>query len=128
MLSVLFVERNRVSTIEELYLIGVVSLFLASKYVDYDSLNIDIIVTKLAHNRFNASEIRAKEFEVLSTLEYSIDSSTTYEFIQMLFLDFFAGHLGEIDEEDLKTLEEVLQLSIYFGVMCCYDYNMLKYK
>lgn len=116
------------STVEELYLIGVVALFLASKYVDYDSLNIDIIVSKLAYNKFNTSQIRLKELEVLSTLEFSIDSSTTYEFIQMLFLDFFLEHLGEIDEGGLRILEEVLQLSVYNGVMCCYDYSMLQYK
>eukprot|EP00826_Nyctotherus_ovalis_P042572 TRINITY_DN4393_c0_g1_i4.p2 TRINITY_DN4393_c0_g1~~TRINITY_DN4393_c0_g1_i4.p2 ORF type:complete len:104 (-),score=32.22 TRINITY_DN4393_c0_g1_i4:462-773(-) len=103
-------------------------MFLASKFVDYDPLNLDILTAKIVYNRFSISEIKAKEIEMLTTIEFKVDSCTTYEFIQILFSDFLIIHREKIDEEGLGILEKVKQLSVYFAVMCCYGYNMLKYK
>lgn len=119
---------NRKNKVEELYLVGVISLFLAAKFVDCDLLHLDIVTSKIAHNQFTVSEIKMKEIEVLTTIEYKVDTCTTHEFIQMLFLDFFLTHQEKIDKEALAILKQVKQLSIYFAVMCCYDYSMLQYK
>lgn len=121
-------KENRKNEVEELYLVGVVSLFLAAKFIDCDSLHLDIVTSKIAHNQFSNSEIKMKEIEILTAIEYKIDTCTIHEFIQMLFLDFFLTHKKTIDKEALTILKQVKQLSIYFAVMCCYDYNMLQYK
>lgn len=101
---------------------------MASKYVEQDSFVLDIVSKRMAFDRFNAAEIKLKELEILKAINFDLDLLTTYEFIEMLFLDFLSSHEGIIDNETLSILEQIKKQSVYYSVMCCYNYDMLQYK
>lgn len=119
---------RRVNTSEGFHLIGTTSVFIASKFIDYDYLDLDLVVTQITHNKLSHEEIRNEEINILQTIGFKIEFATTYDFIQMLFVDFFAKHEGEIKKEEMPVFGLVKKRSIYFAVMCCYNYEMLQYK
>lgn len=67
--------------IADLHLIGVTCMFMASKYEDIYALRLKVICEKIAHKKLTPDQIRLKEMEILSTLEYKMTNATLYEFI-----------------------------------------------
>ena len=111
-----------------MYITGTVSIFLASKFVDCNSIKMDIVLNDVVHNKFTADELTTKESEVWKTIRFNPDVPTTFEFIELLCADFACNHKNDIDHDEWKVLQRVKQSSIYFAAMCCYDYSMLQFK
>ncbi len=111
-----------------MHLVGVVAMFIASKFVDYSPLYMDFVHTNIAHQRFTKDEIKAKELEILKTINFDADLPTTDEFIEALCNDFACSHILEIESAEWKTFKRIKDRSIYFAVMCCYEYSMLRFK
>ena len=63
------------------HLIGVTSLFLASKYEDIKPLHHELIAERISHGCFSGQEILDKHFEMLTTLEFDLDTVTTYDIL-----------------------------------------------
>lgn len=118
----------RLNTRQELYLIGVTAIFIASKYFDYDGLKITILVDRIVCGEFSIGEIKKKELSILKAIEFDPDLPTTYEFIELLFTSFFCSHKELEVSESLEDFMKIKRLCTYFAVMCCYDYAMRNFE
>jgi cyclin A len=64
----------------DLHLIGVVSMFIASKYEDVIPLLMKTVIVKIGHNKFNQNQIELMELEMLRTLSFKLGVPTVKEF------------------------------------------------
>ena len=74
---------------EDLHLIGVTSMFLASKYQDIYPLRLRIVHEKIAHKKLSCSEIINKEQDLARHLNYTIGLPTMWDFINLYIEEIF---------------------------------------
>lgn len=89
-------------------------------------MQIDLLKKIVIRNKFSYEEIKNKEQEVLTTIQFNLDLTTTYELINQLFDDFMYQYQNIIEDKNIFC--SIRRRSIYITFMCCYDYAMLKYK
>jgi hypothetical protein len=105
------------------------ALFLAAKCFQDGNLRIQHVVKEMGCGRFTEPELKAKEQEILRNIGFDTDLPTVCDVLQCLFGDFLCQHNGEIrGSEERQVLKELKDLCMRCGVLCCYDYSMLKYK
>jgi len=140
----------------ELHLIGVTSMFIASKYQDIYPLRLKIVQDKIAHNKLTCQEIKNKEDEMMRYLNYHIGLPTMWDFITIFMEEIFYINCNhhqiknkillenyfedELNEDDIqlgniinkKYTKNMLNLlkyvCIYLGKMNCHDYNLMQKK
>ena len=140
----------------ELHLIGVTSMFIASKYQDIYPLRLKIVQDKIAHNKLTCQEIKNKEDEMMRYLNYNIGLPTMWDFITIFMEEIFYINCNhhhiknkvllenyyedELNEEDIKLgnlinkkytknmLNLLKYVCIYLGKMNCHDYNLMQKK
>eukprot|EP00349_Pseudokeronopsis_sp_Brazil_P001364 CAMPEP_0202960012 /NCGR_PEP_ID=MMETSP1396-20130829/4197_1 /ASSEMBLY_ACC=CAM_ASM_000872 /TAXON_ID= /ORGANISM="Pseudokeronopsis sp., Strain Brazil" /LENGTH=90 /DNA_ID=CAMNT_0049678963 /DNA_START=451 /DNA_END=723 /DNA_ORIENTATION=- len=69
----------------DLHLIGIVSMFIASKYEDVVPLLMKTIINKIGHNKFSVEQIQTKEIEILKSLSFKVGAPTVKESLDRLF-------------------------------------------
>ena len=73
----------------DLHLIGICSIFIASKFCDINPIRLKFLIEKIGHGKFNKEEIIKMEEKILSTLQYDILKPTIYDFTSFFFEDLF---------------------------------------
>jgi cyclin A len=101
----------------ELHLIGVVSMFIASKYEDVIPLLMKTVISKIGHDKFSQKQIQEKEIEVLKALSYKIGAPTVKE-----HLDRYFEEMNSI----FKVSERVKQLCMYIGKIASHNYFLMQ--
>ena len=81
--------KNQILEPAELHLIGVTSMFIASKYQDIYPLRLKIVQDKIAHNKLTCQEIKNKEDEIMRYLSYNIGLPTMWDFITLFMEEIF---------------------------------------
>ena len=140
---------------EELHLIGVTSMFIASKYQDIYPLRLRIIHEKIAHRKLSCEEIRNKEEEITKLLNYSIGIPTMWDFINLFVEEIFLVEANrhhitnktlldnyyESSTQSEKELDIIMNklytknmlnllnhVCIYLAKMNCHDYSLMQKK
>ena len=140
----------------ELHLIGVTSMFIASKYQDIYPLRLKIVKDKIAHNKLSCQEIKDKEDEITRYLDYNLGLPTMWDFINIyleeifyincnkhhiknkILLDTYYNDISTEDDDELgnminkKYTKNMLNLlkyvCIYLAKMNCHDYQLMQKK
>jgi hypothetical protein len=74
---------------EDLHLIGVTSMFIASKYHDIKPLRLKTVHEKIAHEKLSCEQIKNKEDEISRFLNYSFGLPTMWDFITIFIEEIF---------------------------------------
>jgi len=82
-----FKNSREILKIPDLHIIGVTSMFVASKYEDVVPLRIKTIDEKIAQKKLNIEDIRYRELLILKELNYEIEAPTVLDFLKTLLLD-----------------------------------------
>ncbi len=148
--------RNKVLQPPELHLIGVTSMFIASKYQDIYPLRLKIVKDKIAHNKLSCQEIKEKEDEITRYLDYNIGLPTMWDFINIyleeifyincnkhhiknsILLDtYYKTNMTEEDENLAKIINKkytknmlnlLKYVCVYLAKMNCHDYQLMQKK
>ncbi len=99
----------------ELHLVGVVSMFIASKYEDVIPLLMKTVVNKIGHGKFPIELIQSKELEILKVLGYRIGVPTVKEHLDRFFEETASLYASS------KNLRE---LACYIAKLSCLNYNL----
>ena len=147
-------NRKEILQPAELHLIGVTSMFIASKYQDIYPLRLKIVQDKIAHNKLTCKEIKEKEDEITRYLNYCIGLPTMWDFINLFLEEIFyinCNHhhiknkilldnyyYDEMTDDDIelgKTVNKIYTknminllkyVCIYLAKMNCHDYNLMQ--
>lgn len=86
----------------ELHLIGVASMFIASKFQDIYPLRLKVVFEKIAHKKLQMQEIKSKEAEIASKLGYILGKPTHWDFINFYIQEiFYNGLTGRVTDPTL---------------------------
>jgi hypothetical protein len=79
---------------QDLHLLGVTSMFIASKYEDVTPIFLTTMVKKVGHNRLQDKEILSLEREILTVLKFKLSSCpTNLEYLEAyLASPYFSKH------------------------------------
>ena len=149
-------NRHQILQPPELHLIGVTSMFIASKYQDIYPLRLKIVKDKIAHNKLSCQEIKDKEDEITRYLDYNLGLPTMWDFInlyleeifyincnkhhiknQILLDTYYKNIITEEDEQlanviNKKYTKNMLNLlkyvCVYLAKMNCHDYQLMQKK
>ena len=148
-------KKNIILQPSELHLIGIVSMFIASKYQDIYPMRIKVIQEKIAHGKLSCDDIKKREEEIMKFLDYSIGLPTIWDFInifieEIFFIENNNYHINckillDYNFDDVKDKNKELSIlvnklytenminllkcvCVYLGKMNCHDYNLMQKK
>ena len=84
-----FYKSNESYKPTDLHLIGICSIFIASKFCDINPIRLKFLVEKIGHDKFSKEEIINMEEKILNVLQYDILKPTIYEFSTFFYEDLF---------------------------------------
>ena len=150
-------EKNQVLQPVELHLIGVTSMFIASKFQDIYPLRLRIMQDKIAHRKLSCDDIKNKEDEITRYLNYVVGLPTIWDFItiyieEIFFVNCNKHHIEnktlcenydikDVEDQDQKDLGKFINklytknminllnyVCVYLAKMNCHDYNLMQKK
>lgn len=89
---------------DELHVIGVCCMFIASKYLDIFPIKLASASEKISHGKISKEEIKSFEEKILKTLNYNLSSPTVYDFV-----NFFVEEIFNIKENNYNIKNEILR-------------------
>lgn len=111
--------KNSLKTIDvsELHIIGVTSMFLASKFEDIYPLKMKTVYEKIGHQKLSIQEIKDLELDMMKTIKYKIHAPTVLDFLKVYLLEV----LGiEIENKTETKKKEELALKFNQGNDECF--------
>lgn len=104
---------KRTVGLEELHVIGVACIYIASKYEDVKFINMESLYSKISYKKLPIKYIKKVEREILETLGYRLAIPTV--------LDFLYEKIKDQNDEFVKSAYLIADLS-----MLNYDLAMVK--
>ena len=98
-------------------------MFIASKYEDIYHIPMQDFLDRVAHNKFTSFEIKAKEWEIISTLNFDVCFPTSFTFFKRFFWKSF--NWKDSNSQYAKSLE---QTGCFILEMLLYNSNLMKYN
>lgn len=113
---------------EDLHIIGVTSLFIASKYEEVTPIHMHDLIEKICHNRFSENDIKKKEREILENLEYQIIIHSVGDFLKNHFCEFRITNKQIIDSNIENYFKSMEQISVYISKVILHSDAFSLYK
>lgn len=89
---------------EDLHLLGVVSIFVASKFSETKMISMSQLVKSIGKDHFSAEQIRKKEQEFLKTIDFRLNQPTVFSIASILL------RVLELPEKCRSHVEEFAEL------------------
>ena len=102
-------QSERKLELEELHLIGITCMFIASKYEDITPIYMKTMINKVSHGRFKKEQILELEREIVSTLKFRLASVPTI----LEFLESYVTHELFKDHRESKMLMDMSKYLAY---------------
>ncbi len=78
-----FKGKSETREVSDLHIIGVTTMFVASKYEDIYPLKMKMVYEKIAHKKLPMERIKALEMDILKVINYRIAAPTSLEFLKV---------------------------------------------
>lgn len=127
-MDIFFQKTKKVYRNEDVHLIGIGSMFIASKFQEIYPLSLKNFVHKVAHDMFSENDIKLMEHQILSDIGLEILVSTSvYDFLKTYFYDFFYNNNDLIKKNcHINVNNEIKLVSEYLSKMVLhYEYFYL---
>lgn len=120
---------NKIYNENDIHLIGMVSIYMASKMEDIIPLHMVHIKTKIGHDKFTQEEIIMMERDILKILDWDILLITTYDTIKTFLSDFYVNNRNMIDNLKMDIICYDLEIiSIFLSKLVCLHEAFFKYN
>lgn len=110
---------------DDIHLIGLCSMFIATKYLDIKPICLVEFVKEIGHKTFRSCEVKKKELSILKTLEWNVNFVTPMHFLRytMLLLK------KQFDSPEYNPiLEQLEKATIQYIKMAMINERLLKYS
>lgn len=105
----------------QLHILGVQSMFIATKMEEVYPLKMKTVYEKIAHKKISVAELSEMENKIAQELDFCLVSSTVYD----LAMTKIARHLTEIDSYSDSLMKEIEELCSCIGKFICYSYELV---
>ena len=106
----------------DIHLIGVTCLYLASKMEDIIPLRMSHVKTKISHNKFSEKEIKKCEKNILESIDFEIITTSTYDFIKTFIFDFCHNNRHSIKTLNMsRQVESFERICVFLAKMMCHS-------
>lgn len=78
-----FKGKQETREISDLHIIGVTTMFIASKYEDIYPLKMKMVYEKIAHKKLSIEKIKSLEMDILKVINYRISAPTSLDFLKV---------------------------------------------
>ena len=113
----------------DFHLIGMVSIYMASKMEDIIPLHMIHIKTKIGHDKFSHDEIIKMERSILEILDWDILLITTYDTVKTFLSDFYVNNRDMINNLKMETICYDLEIiSIFLCKLVSLHDSFFKYN
>ena len=105
---------------ENIHLIGIASMSLATKYEDIIPIYMFQFTEKIGHNLYSSKKITNQEKNILKDMNIeNFVFSSIYDFIQTFFFDFKYNNQVNLESEESKNIyENIKNTAIYLSKVC----------
>jgi len=133
-----FKNKTEAREIKDLHIIGVTTMFIASKYEDIYPLKMKMVYEKIAHRKLAIEDIKSLELDILKAINYKIPAPTVLDFLRVYLQEVLGiGHMGKSsltteEREALPTSSNtpaglnhlIHKMAMYLGKMSMHDYEL----
>jgi len=124
--------------VSDLHIIGVTTMFIASKYEDIYPLKMKMVFEKIAHKKLPIEKIKSLEMDILKVINYRIPAPTSLEFLKVYLKQVL--NIGKPGKSSLKDSKErpkspdevpqsreallIEKMALYLAKMALHDYEL----
>lgn len=121
---------NKILQNEDVHLIGLVSMLLASKFEEPLPLRVSILVEKIGYNTFSYEKIIEMEREMINDIGLkNFICTSTYEFIKNFFVDFNENNFDMIEKNNIrKIIDKLEKYAVYYSKLILHFIEFYNYK
>lgn len=114
---------------EDIHLIGVVSMYIASKMEDIIPLRMSLLKNKIAHNKFTEKQIKHLEKVILQATDFDLITTSTYEFIKTFVYDLHSNNQEIFAKLDMhKAFQTFDHVAIYLAKLMFHSEEFSQFK
>ena len=118
-----------VLTNNDVHLIGIVSMFIASKMEDICPIRMSHVRTKISHGQFSEKDITKKEKMVLEALNFEVITTSTSDFIKTFIYDFIHNNRFQIKKLDMwHHIDAFENVTIFLSKLIQHSVQFNQYK
>jgi hypothetical protein len=116
-------------TNEDIHLVGLTCMYIASKMEDIIPLRMSIVKTKIGHGKFSEMQIKNMEKEILGKINFDLIITSTYDFVKTFIFDFSQNNSTNIERLSLtKHIEALDNITIYLSKLMLHHEEFGNYK
>lgn len=133
-----FKNKSDMREVADLHIIGVTTMFIASKYEDIYPLKMKMVYEKIAHKKLSIDRIKTLELDILKTIKYKIPAPTVLDFLKIYLKEVLGiSHQGNTsvkkeDKDKIPTNSDtpeglnllIYKMSMYLGKMSMHHYEL----
>ena len=133
-----FKGKSDTREVADLHIIGVTTMFIASKYEDIYPLKMKMVFEKIAHKKLSIERIKTLELDILKTIKYKIPAPTVLDFLKIYLKEVLGiSHQGNTslkkeDKDKIPTNSDspeglnllIYKMSMYLGKMSMHHYEL----
>lgn len=108
----LYLQKKKID-INYLHLIGTACILIASKNEEVNFLPTEIILEKIAYNKFTKAELLAAELDILNAIDFRVNFPSIYDILTCTF--------NLLDFKDTKILGFLRNSSLLITKMCLFS-------
>ena len=113
----------------DIHLIGMVCIYMASKMEDIIPLHMIHIKTKIGHDKFSKEEIIKMEREILKILDWDILLITNYDTVKTFLSDFYVNNREMINNLKMDIICYDLEIiSFFLCKLICLNETFFRYN
>jgi len=112
---------NRSINPDELHLIGITSMFIASKYEEIMPMKLSVLCEKAGYGTFTKEDIKDKEVEILESVGFDVMGPNLFSFVQLI-----ANKLNVKEQMNPHQVLVFNDLMSYMSKMVTYEYAIVK--
>ena len=113
---------------ENIHLIGLASIYIASKMEEKIPMRLYHIVKYCGKNVFTNKEIIEKEKEILMTIDFDFFSTETYDYLMTFFWDLKVNNEANLIKFKAKDIvDKYMDFCVFLSKLTLYDYEFITY-
>lgn len=120
---------NKILKDEDIHLIGLTSIYIASKMEEKIPMRLIHIVNNLGKGVFSKAEIIAMEKEIVETIEFDFFTAGTYDYLMTFFWDLKVNN-GQIlnDFKEHDVIDKYMKFCIFLSKLTLFNHKFAAYS